>query len=111
MQSAFQSVCSHACILGQIVLQRVRLASPLARPAIFSARTAICSHHAPFSTGRLEEHGFEQTTISDILKEKGKSADGSWLWCTTEDTVYEAVKSVRAICICLFTFFVILVWK
>lgn len=43
----------------------------------------------------MEEHGFESTTISDILKAKGKSADGSWLWCTTDETVYDAVKSVR----------------
>jgi hypothetical protein len=43
---------------------------------------------------RIEEHGFESTTISDILQGKGKGADGSWLWCTTDDTVYVAVKSV-----------------
>ncbi|URD73396.1 CBS domain protein [Musa troglodytarum] len=23
-----------------------------------------------------------------------ESADGSWLWCTTDDTVYDAVKSM-----------------
>ncbi|KMZ67103.1 CBS domain-containing protein CBSX3, mitochondrial [Zostera marina] len=42
----------------------------------------------------IEEHGFESTTISDIIKSKGKNADGSWLWCTTNDTVYDAVKSM-----------------
>ena len=42
----------------------------------------------------LEEHGFESTTIADIIKEKGKKADGSWLWCTVDDSVYDAVKSV-----------------
>ncbi|KAL2488418.1 CBS domain-containing protein CBSX3 [Forsythia ovata] len=41
-----------------------------------------------------KEHGFESTKISDILKAKGKNADGSWLWCTTDDTVYDAVKSM-----------------
>ncbi|KAK2632716.1 hypothetical protein EUGRSUZ_L01179 [Eucalyptus grandis] len=45
------------------------------------------------SSARIEEHGFESTTIADVLKAKGKSADGSWLWCTTDDTVYDAVKS------------------
>ncbi|KAF3326066.1 CBS domain-containing protein CBSX3 [Carex littledalei] len=44
--------------------------------------------------GQLEESGFESTTISDILKSKGKSADGSWLWCTTDDSVYNAVQSM-----------------
>ncbi|KAF2290344.1 hypothetical protein GH714_011651 [Hevea brasiliensis] len=42
----------------------------------------------------MEEQSFESTTISDILKTKGKGADGSWLWCTTDDTVYDAVKSM-----------------
>lgn len=45
-------------------------------------------------SARLDDHGFEKTTISDILKTKGKSADGSWLWCKTDDTVYDAVKSM-----------------
>ncbi len=42
----------------------------------------------------LEEHGFERSTIADILKEKGQKADGSWLWCTVDQTVYDAVKQV-----------------
>jgi CBS domain-containing protein len=46
------------------------------------------------STASLEERGFETATVADVLKSKGKAADGSWLWCTTEDTVYDAVKSM-----------------
>ncbi|XVF12085.1 hypothetical protein REPUB_Repub08aG0084300 [Reevesia pubescens] len=42
----------------------------------------------------MEEHGFESTTIDDILKAKGKGSDGSWLGCTTDDTVYNAMKSM-----------------
>lgn len=45
-------------------------------------------------TQSLQEEGFENTTIADILKSKGIKADGSWLWCSTEDTVFEAVKQV-----------------
>ena len=41
-----------------------------------------------------EENGFESTTIADILKAKGEKADGSWLFCKTDDTVYDAVKHV-----------------
>ena len=71
------------------VLQRVRVGG-----------SALCSE---FQTRRvsgepkkesLEEHGFESTTIADILKEKGQKADGSWLWCSVDDTVFDAVKSV-----------------
>jgi hypothetical protein len=47
------------------------------------------------SKDSLEEHGFERSTIADILKEKGQKADGSWLWCTVDETVYDAVKHVR----------------
>ncbi|KAH8975051.1 hypothetical protein BDL97_01G135900 [Sphagnum fallax] len=44
----------------------------------------------------LEEHGFERSTIADILKEKGQKADGSWLWCTVDQTVYDAVKQMTS---------------
>jgi hypothetical protein len=54
----------------------------------------VFSRFESVSSAPIEETGFESTTIADILKEKGKNADGSWLWCTTDDTVYDAVKSV-----------------
>ncbi|XVF15044.1 hypothetical protein REPUB_Repub09cG0115600 [Reevesia pubescens] len=47
-----------------------------------------------FSSSSMEEHGFESTTSDDMLKAKGKGADGSWLGCTTDDTVYNAAKSM-----------------
>lgn len=39
---------------------------------------------------------FESTTIADIMRTKGADNDGSWLWCTTDDTVYDAVKSMTS---------------
>ncbi|KAJ4955443.1 hypothetical protein NE237_012226 [Protea cynaroides] len=87
MQGTIQAIRSRGNILKHTILQRIRLVDPVLRPVIFS-------RFEFFSSARLEEHGFESTTISDILKAKGKSADGSWLWCTTEDTVYDAVKSM-----------------
>ncbi|KAL4203065.1 hypothetical protein AMTRI_Chr02g266690 [Amborella trichopoda] len=88
MQGAIQSLRSHGSILKRAVLQHIRvIPDSVTRPSprFFSA---------PSSSSRLEEHGFESTTISDVLKGKGKSADGSWLWCTTDDTVYDAVQSM-----------------
>lgn len=87
MQGAFQAIRSSGSILKMAILQHVRVVDPIMRPFIFSRFESV-------SSARLEEHGFESTTISDILKAKGKSADGSWLWCTTDDTVYDAVKSM-----------------
>lgn len=54
----------------------------------------MLARHESTSTARIEEHGFESTTIADILTAKGENANGSWLWCKTDDTVYDAVKSM-----------------
>ena len=87
MQGGLRSFLSHGNVFKNAVLQRIRMVNPLLQPVAFSRFESV-------TPARMEEHGFESTTISDILKGKGKSADGSWLWCTTDDTVYEAVKSV-----------------
>ncbi|KAA8543610.1 hypothetical protein F0562_021644 [Nyssa sinensis] len=87
MQGGIQSILSHGNVLKNAVLQRIRVVNPVMRPLLFSRYESV-------SSARMEEHGFESTTISDILKAKGKSADGSWLWCTTDDSVYDAVKSM-----------------
>ncbi|GAB4830298.1 CBS domain-containing protein cbsx3, mitochondrial [Ancistrocladus abbreviatus] len=87
MQGAVQAFRFHGNSIRNAVLRHVRLGNPVMRPVIFSRFESV-------STARMEEHGFENTTIADILKGKGKSADGSWLWCTTDDTVYDAVKSM-----------------
>lgn len=87
---------SHGTALKMAVLQQVRL-GVVGRGLAVSVQSRFQSSSAagaPASGGQLEESGFESTTISDILKAKGKSADGSWLWCTTDDSVYNAVQSV-----------------
>ncbi|KAG7035332.1 CBS domain-containing protein CBSX3, mitochondrial, partial [Cucurbita argyrosperma subsp. argyrosperma] len=88
MQGAVRSFLSHGNVVKTAVLQQIRLANPQMRPAMFSCFTTSAN------SANMEEHGFESTTIDDILKAKGKSADGSWLWCTTDDTVYDAVQSM-----------------
>lgn len=77
---------SHGSVLKSAVLRHVRLGSGWRQLMFVRQETTL--------TARIEEHGFESTKISDILKGKGKGADGSWLWCTTDDTVYDAVKSM-----------------
>lgn len=77
----------HGKILSQSVLQHVRVAETSVRPSLLQRSESGMPE-------RLEEHGFESTTISDILKAKGEKADGSWLFCTTDDMVYDAVKSM-----------------
>lgn len=87
MQGGIRAILSQGNVLKNTILLHIRLASPLTRPLMFSRNEST-------STAKMEEHGFESTTISDILKAKGKNADGSWLWCTTDETVYDAVKSM-----------------
>lgn len=82
-----QAIRSRGNVLRSAVLQHIRILNPALQPAIFSRSESV-------SSAQLEEHGFESTRVSDILKSKGKSADGSWLWCTTDDSVYDAVKSM-----------------
>lgn len=94
MQGGIRAIFSQGNVLKNAVLQQVRLATPLTRPLMFSRNESTTS------TAKIEEHGFESTTISDILKDKGKNADGSWLWCTTDESVYDAVKSVRKYMLC-----------
>ncbi|CAA0842412.1 CBS domain-containing protein CBSX3-mitochondrial [Striga hermonthica] len=89
MQGGIKAIfSSNGGLLKNAILRHVRVAPPA------MTRTPIFARHESTSTARIEEHGFESTTISDVLKAKGKGADGSWLWCTTDDTVYEAVKSM-----------------
>ncbi|XP_021273803.1 CBS domain-containing protein CBSX3, mitochondrial [Herrania umbratica] len=87
MKGAVQAFLLHGNTVKNAVMQRIRVVNPVKRPIIFSRFESV-------SSARMEEHGFESTTIADILKAKGKGADGSWLWCTTDDTVYNAVKSM-----------------
>jgi CBS domain-containing protein len=79
-------------VLSRCVLQHVRVGG-----GAFSFGSQTRKETGQATTKEsLEEHGFESTTIADILKEKGQQADGSWLWCSVDDTVYDAVKSMTA---------------
>lgn len=88
MQAAIRSVVSGGNVVKASMLQHLRVINPAIQPSLF------CSRSESTQSAQMEEHGFESTTISDVMKAKGKSADGSWLWCTTDDTVYDAVKSM-----------------
>jgi len=86
MQGGIRAFVSQCSIVKNALLQHVRLSN--------SFRPLILARHESTSAARIEEHGFESTTISDVMTAKGKGADGSWLWCTIEDSVYDAVKSM-----------------
>jgi CBS domain-containing protein len=83
MQGLTRALQLHGKALGGGILKRV------------SIRARSFSEASP-STHSLQEEGFENTTIADILKSKGQKSDGAWLWCETDDTVFEAVKKMTS---------------
>lgn len=89
MQGLVRLVQAQGRALSGSVLQHIRVSAPYS----FGIQMRQESGQ-PNKKESLEEHGFESTTIADIIKEKGQKADGSWLWCSVDDTVYDAVKSV-----------------
>ncbi|XP_051124004.1 CBS domain-containing protein CBSX3, mitochondrial-like [Andrographis paniculata] len=42
----------------------------------------------------LPHKGLQNTTVAEVLMTKGEEKVGSWLWCYTNDTVYDAVKQM-----------------
>ncbi|KAG0615885.1 hypothetical protein M758_5G073100 [Ceratodon purpureus] len=92
MQGVARFVQARGRALSGSVLQHVRVGGS----AFSSGFQTRQESGQPKKRESLEDQGFESTTIADILKEKGQKADGSWLWCSVDDTVYDAVKSMTA---------------
>lgn len=105
MQGLAKLVQAQGRAVSGSVLQHIRVGGYWGEPAYLGGFSFNSSSQTRKESGQpskegLEEHGFESTTIADIIKEKGKKADGSWLWCTVDDSVYDAVKSVSKASVC-----------
>lgn len=42
----------------------------------------------------VHRNGLENTTVAEVLMTKGDEKVGSWLWCKSDDTVYDAAKQM-----------------
>ncbi|KAK3009775.1 hypothetical protein RJ639_014293 [Escallonia herrerae] len=42
----------------------------------------------------MQHKGLENMTVADVLMTKGEEKVGSWLWCRSDDRVYDAVKQM-----------------
>lgn len=80
-----QALLLHGIMIRNAVLKHVPV---LSQPAVVSRLLSTVS------SVHMGEQGFESTTIADDLKAKAKRTDSSWLWCTTNNTVYDSVQSV-----------------
>ncbi|KAI3767150.1 hypothetical protein L2E82_17237 [Cichorium intybus] len=53
------------------------------------------TEHAPIIESSLtHQKGMENTTVAEVLMTKEDGNVGSWLWCKSDDTVYDAVKQM-----------------
>ncbi|XP_024970075.1 CBS domain-containing protein CBSX3, mitochondrial-like isoform X2 [Cynara cardunculus var. scolymus] len=45
-------------------------------------------------TIEADQKGLENTTVAEVLMTKEDEKVGSWLWCKSDDTVYDAAKQM-----------------
>ena len=72
------------------ILQHRHGRSTAGRKNVFSRHECVTT-----SNPTMEQKGLENTTVAEVLMTKGEEKSGSWLWCRTNDTVYDAAKHVR----------------
>ncbi|GAA0161417.1 hypothetical protein LIER_17741 [Lithospermum erythrorhizon] len=57
-------------------------------------REAFPRHSCVISPPYMHQKGLENTTVEDILMNKGEEKVGSWLWCRIDDTAHDAAKQM-----------------
>lgn len=62
--------------------------------SLTSSPTKHCKGFNDAQSQTMTEKGLQNTTVADVLMTKGEEKVGSWLWCQSDDTVYDAVKQV-----------------
>ncbi|KAJ6938534.1 hypothetical protein NC651_005074 [Populus alba x Populus x berolinensis] len=88
MQGLVQGVRSCQETLRVAILRHPHLRDIIERRKIVSHSGCVTS------SPPVGEKGLENLTVADVLVTKGEEKVGSWLWCRTTDTVYDAVKNV-----------------
>lgn len=88
MQGIAQAIRFHGNRLKLAVLQHISIKDETFLSNLFTR------FESAISTRTLPHRGLENTTIAEILKTKGEDEAGAVYWCTTTDTVYDAVKNV-----------------
>ncbi|OAY63700.1 CBS domain-containing protein CBSX3, mitochondrial [Ananas comosus] len=60
----------------------------------FSLMNLIAHFQSASPTSTIPHKGLENTTVAEILKTKGDEEAGALFWCSTNDTVYDAVRQM-----------------
>ncbi|XP_052306837.1 CBS domain-containing protein CBSX3, mitochondrial-like [Populus trichocarpa] len=87
MQGLVQGVRSCQETLRVAILRHPHVRDIIERRKILSHSGCVTS------SPPVGEKGLENLTVADVLVTKGEEKLGSWLWCRTTDTVYDAVKN------------------
>uniref|UniRef100_B9GRM7 CBS domain-containing protein n=1 Tax=Populus trichocarpa TaxID=3694 RepID=B9GRM7_POPTR len=88
MQGLVQGVRSCQETLRVAILRHPHVRDIIERRKILSHSGCVTS------SPPVGEKGLENLTVADVLVTKGEEKLGSWLWCRTTDTVYDAVKNM-----------------
>ncbi|GER35562.1 Cbs domain protein [Striga asiatica] len=75
----------HKCKVHSYNKQQTTLFSPKNNQNGLTGAKAAQSH-------TISDKGLQNTTVAEVLMTKGQEKVGSWLWCNTDETVYDAVK-------------------
>lgn len=83
--------------LSNAVRQHVGLnRSSHAAPALTSYFVRGFSESATQTSEGAGPSQFQETTVGDLMGSKNAETDGAWLWCSTTDTVFDAVKAMTS---------------
>lgn len=89
--AALAAVRRVASVSGLWAPPASHVASHVASPAPARRLSGV-----PATDAEEEPAILERTRVADVLADKGAKDDGSWLWCSTEDSVFDAVKSMTS---------------
>ncbi|XP_010925983.1 CBS domain-containing protein CBSX3, mitochondrial-like [Elaeis guineensis] len=88
MQGVAQAIRFHGNRLKLAVLQHISMKEKSFWSNLFTR------FESAISTPSLPQRGLENTTIAELFKAKGEDKAGAVYWCSTTDTVYDAVKNM-----------------
>ncbi|CAL5418316.1 unnamed protein product [Camellia sinensis] len=92
MQGFIRAVRSCHETLKLAILQHSLVRDTTEMNKVFSR----CGRVTSSPPAAMHQKGLENTTVADVLMTKGGEKVESWLWCSTDDTVHDAVKQMES---------------
>eukprot|EP00271_Cylindrocystis_brebissonii_P009798 TRINITY_DN250_c0_g1_i2.p1 TRINITY_DN250_c0_g1~~TRINITY_DN250_c0_g1_i2.p1 ORF type:complete len:210 (-),score=29.87 TRINITY_DN250_c0_g1_i2:770-1399(-) len=80
--------------LSSSIVNQARLQPAISQSPLFNLFTTRSQGTASAQSADEHAQSFQQVSVGDLMKSKTSSTDGAWLFCSTDDMVYDAVKSM-----------------